>query len=402
MITKMKQKQLDHNSRPERRIPHVLHRVFALLAAGFGLAALFGWIAGLPLLTTLANGLRLMAPSTALLLLLFGIVGILLLGAGAVVGLVWRQQRLQYYREKYEIKEALRVKAWAIESAPNAIVTSDLEGNLSYVNPAFLKMWGYSSSAEVLGKSVIEFWQMGEKAVEVMDALRTRGGWTGELVAHGKNGALFEVQIAANRTVDATGKPVCMEASFVDITEHKKAEDALRESEERHRILFEDASDALMIIEPPSWKFTRGNPATLEMFKAKDEEEFISQGPWDVSPDLQPDGRASAEKAKEMIETAMRDGSCFFEWTHKRMNGEDFSATVLLSRIKQGEKTFIQATVRDITRQKQLEQQLKDKIADLEQYKKVTVGREHKMIELKKEINELCKQTNQKPRYEEV
>ena len=103
-----------------------------------------------------------------------------------------------------------------------------------------------------------------------------------------------------------------------------------------------------------------------------------------------------------MIETAMRDGSCFFEWTHKRISGEDFPATVLLSRIKQGEKVFLQATVRDITRQKQLELQLKDKIADLEQYKKVTVGREHKMIELKKEINELCKQTNQKPRYEEV
>jgi predicted aldo/keto reductase-like oxidoreductase len=144
-----------------------------------------------------------------------------------------------------------------------------------------------------------------------------------------------------------------------------------------------------MTLEPPSWKFTTGNPATIEMFKAKNEKEFTSQGPGNLSPECQPDGRDSAEKAKEMIETAMRNGSCFFEWTHKRMTGEDFFATVLLSKVQQDEKVFLQATVRDITKQKQLEIQLKEKIDELERFKKLTVDRELKMMELKEQIKKL-------------
>jgi PAS domain S-box-containing protein len=140
------------------------------------------------------------------------------------------------------------------------------------------------------------------------------------------------------------------------------------ESEERHRVLFESSHDAIMTLEPPSWKFTSGNPATVEMFGMKDEAEFISLGPWELSPEVQPDGRSSAEKAREMIETAMREGSHFFEWTHKRLGGEDFPATVLLTRVDLGGQSFLQATVRDITAQKRAEQELRLAKEDLERH----------------------------------
>ena len=74
----------------------------------------------------------------------------------------------------------------------------------------------------------------------------------------------------------------------------------------------------------------------------------------------QPDGRASTEKAHEMIELAMRVGSHLFEWTHKRSNGSEFPAEVLLTRVVHGEETLIYATVRDITERKQTEQSLRD------------------------------------------
>src|SRR5262249_34295421 len=90
-----------------------------------------------------------------------------------------------------------------------------------------------------------------------------------------------------------------------------------------------------------------------------DEEEFTSHGPWKLSPERQPDGCGSAEKAIEMIETAMREGSHFFEWTHRRLDGEVFPATVLLSRITLAGKAFLQATVRDITEQKRAEEELR-------------------------------------------
>ena len=129
------------------------------------------------------------------------------------------------------------------------------------------------------------------------------------------------------------------------------------EAEHKYRNLFESSRDALMTLEPPSWKFTAGNPATVEMFRLKNAREFTTLGPWELSPERQPDGRASGEKAKEMIETAVREGSHFFEWTHKRIDGEEFPATVLLTRMEQAGKMVVQATVRDITAHKQVEEE---------------------------------------------
>jgi len=151
--------------------------------------------------------------------------------------------------------------------------------------------------------------------------------------------------------------------ALTEAEEHRKrreAEAALRAGEAKYRDLFESSRDAIMTLEPPSWSFTSGNPATVAMFGAKNEMEFTSHGPGELSPERQPDGRASAEKSKEMIATAMREGSHFFEWTHRRIGGGEFSANVLMTRMEQGGKVILQATVRDITERKRAEEELKN------------------------------------------
>lgn len=141
--------------------------------------------------------------------------------------------------------------------------------------------------------------------------------------------------------------------------EKLSSEKKLIKSEEKYRKLFDSSHDAIMTLEPPSWKFTSGNPSILEMFKVSSEEEFTSMGPRELSPEYQPDGRPSDEKAKEMIETAMEDGSNYFQWIHRRKGGECFPATVLLTRVDMEEGRFLQATVRDITEQKAMEDALR-------------------------------------------
>jgi PAS domain S-box-containing protein len=146
--------------------------------------------------------------------------------------------------------------------------------------------------------------------------------------------------------------------SFRDITERKRMEEALRASEQKFQGLFKNSRDALIIAELPSGMFTSGNPAALKIFGAKSEEEFILHGLMDLSPDYQPEGRVSAEKAREMIETALREGSHYFEWTHRRLDGEEFPADVLIARMEQEGKVVLQGTVRDITARKRTEEAL--------------------------------------------
>lgn len=179
------------------------------------------------------------------------------------------------------------------------------------------------------------------------------------------------------------GSVVKINGVILDITDRKMAE-------ERYKILFNSSRDALMTIAPPNWKFTSANPATLKLFETNVENEYLAKGPGDVSPEYQPDGSRSSEKAKKMIQNALDKGSHYFEWTHQTLKGNEFPAIVLLTRIDvEGGQPFIQATVRDISNEKKAEKQLKDKINELERYKKVTVGRELKMMELKKRIKEL-------------
>lgn len=158
---------------------------------------------------------------------------------------------------------------------------------------------------------------------------------------------------------DNAGNVTGLFCLFWDITERKRTEKLLRESENRYRNIFVSSRDAIMTIEPPSWKFTSGNQEAIKMFKVKDEAEFVICEPWKLSPELQPDGRLSSEKAKEMIEKAVREGSSFFEWAHQRTNDEVFPAEVLLSRIELDGKMFLQAVVRDITERKKREEVLR-------------------------------------------
>lgn len=152
-----------------------------------------------------------------------------------------------------------------------------------------------------------------------------------------------------------SGEIVSLNGVMSDITERKQTEEALRVSALKNQLMFESSRDALMTLAPPSWKFTGANQATLKLFGASSVAEFTALGSWDISPQLQPDGRPSSEKAQETIATAMREGSNFFEWEHQRLDGRTFATDVLLTRMNLGEEMFMQANVRDITERKEHE-----------------------------------------------
>lgn len=161
---------------------------------------------------------------------------------------------------------------------------------------------------------------------------------------------------------------------LAEVNQRKEAEKKLLESEEKHRVLYEFSADAIMTLEMPDWRFTSGNKSALKMFGMKDEKEFISCTPWELSPEYQPDGQLSAEKARRMINLAIENGSIFFEWAHKKYRGDSFPATVLLTKICLGGKEIIQATVRDVTDIKKQERDLRKALKSAEESREIMVS----------------------------
>jgi len=94
------------------------------------------------------------------------------------------------------------------------------------VNSAFLRIWGYDDSEEVLGRSVISLFKEEEKAHGLVQTVLTgRGIEAAEMVARKKDGTEFIVGLRASLIINAEGQPIGLTASLADITERKKAED---------------------------------------------------------------------------------------------------------------------------------------------------------------------------------
>lgn len=168
------------------------------------------------------------------------------------------------------------------------------------------------------------------------------------------------VQVIGSPDYNSDGKIFRLIGTYQDISEKKINEKTSSDSKKYAQLLFNQSRDAIMTLEPPNWGFTGGNPATLELFGIKNEEEFTKLGLWNVSPEFQPDGAPSSDKVKAEIMKAMEEGSNLFDWTHCSLKGEEISCKVLLSKINDGDKVYLQAIVRDISEQIRYENELKE------------------------------------------
>jgi PAS domain S-box-containing protein len=133
--------------------------------------------------------------------------------------------------ERRRAAQQLLLKNAALEHALNGIAMADLEGRLRYVNPAFLKLWGYADSGAVLGRLATEFWAQPEQAALVIAALQQHGQWAGALEGLHANGGKIVLELTAVLIRDAAAQPIQMLASFVDITARRHSEESLRQSE---------------------------------------------------------------------------------------------------------------------------------------------------------------------------
>ena len=130
------------------------------------------------------------------------------------------------------------------------------------------------------------------------------------------------------------------------------------EGDRRFRLLFERIPDPMLLLDVESGVFTDWNPAAMRMLNFPAREEVIALRPADISPPHQPDGRASDDKAREMMDIARREGSHRFEWTICSPYRSEVVIEVLLTTIAiDGREVFI-TTWRDLSQQKRTERDL--------------------------------------------
>jgi PAS domain S-box-containing protein len=127
-------------------------------------------------------------------------------------------------RERQRVAEALALRDRALDASLAGVAIADAEGRLTYVNPAFLRLWGSHAAEGVLGRPVTEFWSSAPEAAGVVEALGRSGRWLGELEARRLDGTTFACQVAATLFRDPRTGAVHMTGAFVDVSERRRAE----------------------------------------------------------------------------------------------------------------------------------------------------------------------------------
>ena len=94
------------------------------------------------------------------------------------------------------------------------------------------------------------------------------------------------------------------------------------------RATFEKSADAILLLSAK--EIVACNDAAVRMLRCDNKSQILSRYPSDLAPEFQPDGRPSAEVAREQIALAVNEGYARFEWLHKRFDGSTFPVQITL------------------------------------------------------------------------
>lgn len=241
-----------------------------------------------------------------------------------------------------------------IEQASDYIMITDAQGNFIDVNSSLCNTFGYARE-ELLGKNIatiIDPIQFKNDPIR-FDLLLEGRSMLRERRMMNKDGTIIEVE--ANVKMLPDGRILAIAR---DMTERKKVEAILRKSEERFRIMVDNATEVLVVLDAEKGKFVEVSESAVSLYKWT-KKELINVGPLEVSPVFQPDGRRSAESAAGYINEAINGGKPSFEWTHCDKDGNLIPCEIRLVRLPSENQVLIRGSIIDITERKSAENQIK-------------------------------------------
>jgi len=275
-----------------------------------------------------------------------------------------------------------------------SLIGKDLDHHILSWNEGAHRNYGYTAE-EILGKSS-EILHAPEdvKSGAVKKLLETayeKGLAEGEFTRVRKDGARFAASVVVTRRNDASGNPIGYLLMSSDISEKKQAEEQLLSASQYARSLIEASVDPLVTISPEG-KITDVNEATIKVTGVP-REELIGT---DFSNYFTEPEQAREGYQQVFAKGSVTDYPLTIRHRNRQLNEVLYNASVY--KDARGHVLGVFAAARDVTAQKRAEAEIAEqrskeleRLAELERFQQLTVGRELKMIELKKEIEELKK-----------
>lgn len=314
----------------------------------------------------------------ALLMILLSAAGIL---AVHRIGVRWQyaESRVKAARDNLELKISERTRELGekerrlrhlIENIPDQVWLKDNKGRYLSCNQKFEAFFG-ATEQEIIGKTELELSRRQNAEQLQCDDLHilhtglttTREEW----ITYAGDGHKECRETTLTPVYDTTGAAIGVLGIGRDITERKRAENTLRESEAFRQRIFESSSVPTVVMDSDSFEFIDCNPAAVNIYGFKSRDETLGKTPLDVSTPTQYDGTASKDAAKIHVDKASSGHSVVFEWRHQRPNGEIWDAEMHLISFSSGNRRLLQFILHDITEQKRAAVQIRTLSQAIEQ-----------------------------------
>lgn len=328
----------------------------------------------------------------------------------------WCRVTLSDISDRKRAEEALREKQWrlryAAESARLTYVELDFANGKALTAENFEEVMGYAPPLPLqtdfaTSKRLLLQFVIPEDRRQVQAAIDAFmcGQLTGKVDYRllGEDGTERWLESRWSLELDSEGKPLTAFATSLDITERKQAEAARRESEARYRTLFDSIDEAFCVIElifdrqnkPVDFRFLEVNPTFVKHTGLADVTGRLMR---ELVPGLE-------DNWFEIFGKVALDGEAVrFVHETSEMGGRWFDTYACRLGPAQGRKVAV--VLNDISERRQSEKLLNEShlalqahAEELGLFNRVAVGRDMRMIDLKKEVNELCLARNEPPRY---
>jgi len=305
---------------------------------------------------------------------------------GKVIGLVGIARDITKYKQAEEAlkKERDRSQQY-LDVAGVMFVAIDAEQNVMMINKKGCEILGYEEH-EIVGKNWFDYFIKTKYIGDIKEVFNQIISGNIEPVEYYENPVLTkdgdEKIIAWHNSIirDESGRIIGILSSGDDITERKRAEEALRESEERYKSLFKNNHSVMLLIDPESANIVDANPAAIS-FYGWSHEELTRKKITDINT-------LTERQVFQEMKRAKTEQRRIFYFKHRLASGKIRDVEVYSGPIKVYGRELLYSIIHDITKRKQAESSLIERGKDLE-------NKTHELGELNAALNVLLKHREQ-------